>query len=201
MLGTKPSGGWYPWHSTKLSMDALRDDFGFTTVTSRKKSCSFAQRNGVFGPRKILATNVPPGARTNVEMFCAARSSWCCTYSSSSWRPVTSGAPSHTTSWALQPRRLMILSAVAVVVMSPWKMRTPGIGAMSWRSTATMRHSSSARAAVASASSAAAALALARFSGRRVASTWLHDPGAAQRSTARVTPSKMWKLSSICKSL
>ena len=91
----------------------------------------------------ILATNVPPCLRTCVVMFRAARSSWAWIYSSISWRPVTSGAPSQTTRSAEPPSNSeTILLAVESLVMSPCSWMTPGRGAMACRSTATILTSS-----------------------------------------------------------
>ena len=60
--------------------------------------------------------------------------------------PVTSGAPSHTTSSASRassPSRKTesTFATVSLDVMSPCSRVTPSIGAISWRSMATMRTS------------------------------------------------------------
>lgn len=71
-------------------------------------------------PRKIFAMNTPPGLSTCVTMVSAARISCACTYSSRSCRPVTSGAPSHTTRSAWWPSKWeMTADAVSSLVMSP----------------------------------------------------------------------------------
>ena len=88
---------------------------------------------------KIFATKVPPCLRRWVVMLRAASNSWACMYSSISCRPVTSGAPSHTTRSAFSPANSdTILLAVASLVMSPWSWVTPGRGAIACRSTATI---------------------------------------------------------------
>ena len=75
----------------------FRELLGLATVTSSKNILSCEKSKDMSFPRNILATKSPPGLRTWVVMLRAANRSWAWMYSSMSWRPVTSGAPSHTT--------------------------------------------------------------------------------------------------------
>lgn len=60
-------------------------------------------------------------------------------YSSRSWRPVTSGAPSQITSWAFWELRWVRRSGGVVGwVKSAWIWMTSGRGAIGWRSRARM---------------------------------------------------------------
>lgn len=114
----------------------FRLDLGLQQMTVLKKSCSCSYNNAMSLPRKIFITREPPGASTCVVMLKAASSSCACRNSSMSCSPVTSGAPSHTTSSASWPlKKAMICSAVERRVMSPCSCTTPGIGAISCRST------------------------------------------------------------------
>lgn len=122
--------------------------------------------------------------------FSADMSSCAWMYSSMSCMPVTSGAPSHTTrsaslSWSPSLNVPSTSLIVASEVMSPWMVSTPSIGAISCRSTATILTSP-------------AEAALLR---RRRERTCDHEPGAAHRSTARVTLAKRSNSSSSCSSL
>lgn len=133
------------------------------TLLNRHRSC--AKSTSTSLPRKIFATNAPPGLSTQTVRLSALRSSDACTYSSRSWRPVTSGAPSHMTKSAFDPapRCLKTSGRVLGWVMSACNVTTPGIGVIGWRSRAMM------------------VLSVGRWRER----TWLHDPGAAQRSITR----------------
>jgi len=110
-----------------------------STRTSWKKHLSWEYSSDTSLPRKIFATKFPPRRSVFVVMFRADNSSCACMYSSMSCSPVTSGAPSHTTKSARSPRKCpMIISAVDWAVISPWIHTTPGIGAISCKSTATI---------------------------------------------------------------
>ena len=99
-----------------------------------------------------------------------------------SWRPVTSGAPSHITMWARRPWKFeIIFVAVEEEVMSPWRMVQPGMGAMAWRSTLTTQGG---------VEELLEELLEEWLEERREARTWLQLPGAAQRSTALVASLK-----------
>lgn len=65
---------------------------GLATVTYSKKSPSWAHSSPMSRPRKILATNTPPGRNTNEVMVKAATMSCDWMYSSRSWSPVTAAA-------------------------------------------------------------------------------------------------------------
>ena len=96
----------------------FRELLGLATVTCSKKSLNCANSKVTSFPLNILAkkktnfydffretkiTNYykeytvyipikfPPSFNTCVVIFNAAKSNWACTYSSKSWRPVTSG--------------------------------------------------------------------------------------------------------------
>mmetsp|Transcript_17390 Transcript_17390/g.49785 ORF Transcript_17390/g.49785 Transcript_17390/m.49785 type:complete len:214 (+) Transcript_17390:552-1193(+) len=173
----------------------FRELLGLATDTrvKRRRSCPYSSPTS--RPRKILATKHPPSWRTCEVMLMALSSSWPWTYSSMSCSPVTSGAPSQMTSSARWPWKcLMMLWAVSRLVMSPWMQCTPGRGAMGCRSTATIFTSSSSSPSPLLSSSLfcccwSSPLLSSSSSAwiNRSASTCDHEPGAAQRSTARRT--------------
>eukprot|EP00982_Pelagococcus_subviridis_P004777 29339-Pelagococcus_subviridis.AAC.4 len=134
---------------------------------------------------------VPPGRRMCAHTARPARMSCACMNSSMSCSPVTSGAPSLTMRSASLPSKCVRTSfTLASEVMSPWICTTPSMGAMGWRSMAT----------ILGMSSAAVPASRAGIHSRREM-TWLHEPGAAHRSTTCFTSLKTSKLSSICRSL
>mmetsp|Transcript_16035 Transcript_16035/g.31935 ORF Transcript_16035/g.31935 Transcript_16035/m.31935 type:complete len:208 (-) Transcript_16035:269-892(-) len=139
-LSTPPPLPEYLWYTTNASTLEFRLLAGFATLTRSKRICSWSHRVAVSRPRKILATNAPPVARTCVEMFTAEKRSWAWMYSSMSCRPVTSGAPSHTTMSARPPEKWETISrAVETEVMSPWMQCTSPIRAIGCRSTETIQ--------------------------------------------------------------
>ncbi len=108
-------------------------------------------------------------------------------------RGVPSGAPSHTTSSALWPPKLSrICLTVSSLVMSPWMVTTPSIGAIFCRSTETTRVSCLRLVTAAYSKPLAAS---------RFAMSCDQLPGAAQMSMTLWTPSKMLYISSTCISL
>mmetsp|Transcript_14194 Transcript_14194/g.40817 ORF Transcript_14194/g.40817 Transcript_14194/m.40817 type:complete len:221 (-) Transcript_14194:151-813(-) len=194
----EPSG-WRPMKSrqtTKASKLELRELAGLQQLTCRNNTCSCAYSNGAFSPRKTLATMVPPGRRRAVVMRRADSRSCDWMYSSRSCMPVTSGAPSHSTMSARLPSKWeRMADAVEGLVMSPCSVTTPSNGAISCRSTETIRGGPC------SSSSPLAAASECRFTNLS-RQTCDQLPGAAQRSTTRrVAGVKRSKWSSSCSSL
>mmetsp|Transcript_31019 Transcript_31019/g.89645 ORF Transcript_31019/g.89645 Transcript_31019/m.89645 type:complete len:204 (+) Transcript_31019:288-899(+) len=189
-------------------------------MTSAKLRLNKARTSPVCSPRKIFAQKDPPGRSKALAKCCADSNNWCCTYSSKSGRPVTSGAPSHTTRSASSPLKCPMTSfTVPTLVMSPWTCTTPAIGCIGYMSTATMHGAPSASAisssgavsAMPGSAAPSSAVGTARLpqlplpppgaAPKRKASTWLQPPGAAQRSATFLTPFNRPISSSICKSL
>jgi hypothetical protein len=126
-------------------------------------------------------------------MLRAATNSWDCMYWSMSWNPVISGAPSQITKSQSYPLNASsILVKVSPFVISPTMWYTLSIGAVYCKSTDTIRLPNYSCTDLESKSPCSPSFFL---------QTWLQLPGAPHRSTTRWVWSKMWNMSSICRSL
>lgn len=146
-LGFQPKGIWKPVQTTKASIELPRELLGFAQTTWSKSVCSCAKSTSQSLPRKILATNVPPGVRTHAARLRAERRRDDCTYSSRSCNPVTSGAPSEITRSAFTfsedvddddelERCLKTNGSVEGCVISACRVITPGMGVIGCKSRA-----------------------------------------------------------------